>query len=208
MPNPSHQVLDTGDRLHLVTDDGSDAGRVTVVRVRDGLIWVSGAAAPGEDGARIMLERRISGDAAYRAAARVERIPPESWALRRTGDWERVQRRNDVRVATRGIDLELAWSDISEAFLRSPMSDLSAGGAALKTEDDAVGELAAGKQVHCRFTVPGVGAFAALAQIIRVEPAPGSSNAARVALRFLDLDPDFEGELRRWVLHVQARQAR
>ncbi len=201
-------TLQVGEQLYLLFGDGSDCVRARVLRIRKDLIWVNGAEAPGADGDPILIERRIDNDAVYRAPARIEILSSESWALRPTGDWHRVQRRQDVRVATRGIHLELSSSPEDTAFLCSPMLDLSASGTALRSEHEAAASLAAGSKVHCRFTVPGVGTFDVGAQVIRVQSSERPPGASRIALRFVDLAPDLEVEIRRWVLHVQARQAR
>lgn len=201
-------TLHVGEQIHLLSGDGSDGVSASILRIRKDLIWLNRAEAPGMDGDSILIERRIENDAVYRAPGRIEILSSESWAVRKTGDWCRVQRRQDVRVATRGIHLELSSSPEDAVFLCSPMLDLSASGTALRSEAGAAADLAAGRMLHCRFTVPGVGTFDVGAQVIRVQSSGRTPGATRIALRFVDLEPDLEVEIRRWVLHVQARQAR
>lgn len=201
-------TLHDGERIHLLSEDGRECGSASILRMRKDLLWLNRAEPPGADGDPILIERRIDNDAVYRVPARIEILSPESWAVRMTGDWRRVQRRQDVRVATRGIHLELSSSPEDAAFLCSPMLDLSASGTALRSEPEAAAGLAEGSRVHCRFTVPGVGTFDVSAQVIRVQSSERTPGASRIALRFVDLEPGIEVEIRRWVLHVQARQAR
>ncbi|MCL4684001.1 PilZ domain-containing protein [Myxococcota bacterium] len=208
MRSIGQRILHSGERVYLLAEDGSEYGGAVVERVRHGLIWLNRRDPPGADGACLVLERRIDSDAVYRAPVRIEILSSEAWALRILGDWSRVQRRQDVRVATRGIHLELSSSPEDEAFLCSPMVDLSAGGTALRSESGLAAGLVSGSKVHCRFTVPGVGTFDIDAEVIRVQSLPHADGSSRIALRFVALDPSLESEIRRWVLHVQARQAR
>ena len=84
--------LSTGS--HIVIFGADDEPRsAIVVKVRDGLIWISGSATPGEPDERVSLLYSVPGDAQYWSTARVELVPPETLALRRTGPWSRQQRR-------------------------------------------------------------------------------------------------------------------
>lgn len=208
MPRVSGDVLATGQDLYLVTEfTPHEVRHVTVAQVRHGLIWVSGLEKP-ESGERVFMECRLRNDAIYRALGRVEFVPPQSWALRRIGEWERVQRREHVRVAPRGLDMELTHDEDDTGIASFPVLDLSCGGARLRTTGVAAEDLTPGTLVRCRFDLPDAGWFELRAQVIRAQPPESDEKPGSAALRFLDLSSDVESELTRWVLREQARMAR
>lgn len=210
MPPVSRDVLDTGDTLYLSSDTAPDVVRaVTVARVQHGLIWVGGSEPSAEHGERLVMECRPPDAAVYRAQAKVEIVPPEAWALRRVGEWERIQRRRHLRVAIwRRVDVELTHDADGTGIANFPMLDLSVGGVRLATKGVAARELTPEAAVRCHFALPDAGEFELPARIVRADPpaAPGKQGSA--ALCFADLDLDTEESLARWLQREQMRRGR
>jgi c-di-GMP-binding flagellar brake protein YcgR len=136
----------------------------------------------------------------------VEFVPPETYALRRTGEWTRQQRRADVRVSTHGLDFTVLRSaregDPEKECL--PVADLSAGGASVR----AAGYFEVGEEVRCVFDLPGEQSFDLRARVVRRSESAGSSGRGRVAFQFLGVDHDHHAALLRWVYREQARRHR
>lgn len=210
MPRVSGDVLDTGDTLYLSSEAAPGVVRtVTVARVKHGLIWVGGFEQHGDPGERIVMECRLPEDAVYRAQGKVEFVPPESWALRRVGEWERMQRREHLRVAIwRHVDIELTKDADDTGIGSFPLLDLSIGGARIATKGPAADELERGALVRCRFTLRDAGEFELRAQVVRADPPAAPGKIGSAAIRFLDLDINTEAELARWVQHEQMRRGR
>ncbi len=171
------------------------------MRVKYGLIWISGASRPGEPDELVEMEYAVEEDANYRALARVVFVQPESYALRRVAPWERVQRRADVRVRAQGIPLELAIPPELSDKASLTLVDLSAGG--LSAAGGA--PLALGDTVQCQFELPGVGRFQLQGNVVRL--AKGSRRPV-VAIQFEGLDYDQRADLMRWVFQEQLRRHR
>jgi len=208
MPRGSADVLDAGQELFLVAESSPhESQRVRVARVRDGLIWVCGLEPQGV-GERVFMECRRHNDAVYRALGKVVFVPPESWALRRVGDWDRVQRRETVRVAVSGVDIEIASEDDGTGIASFPVVDLSCGGARLRTSGMAASELTPGRRLRCAVDLPDLGPFELRAQVIRATAPASDDEPGSAALRFLDIDSAVESELSRWLQRQQARMAR
>ncbi len=161
MPRVSGDVLDTGDTLHLSSEAVPGVVRtVTVAQVKHGLIWLGRFDAHGEHGDRLVMECRRPDDAVYRTEGKVEFVPPESWALRRVGEWERIQRREHLRVAIwNRVDVELTHAADGTGIASFPMLDLSIGGARFATNGIAAAELTRGALICCRFTLRDAGEF-------------------------------------------------
>ena len=210
MPRVSGDLLDTGDTLHLTSDVAPGAVRTaTVASVRHGLIWVSSFEGSDAHGDRLTMECRRSEDAVYRAEAKLEFVPPESWALRRVGEWRRRQRREHVRIPIwSSIDVELTLDADGTGIASFPLVDLSLGGARVATSGVAADALAPGMRVRCRFALEDVGDFELRAEVVRNEPPPEPGESGCAALHFLALDSEVESELARWVQHEQMRRGR
>jgi len=130
----------------------------------------------GEPGERVVIERLVDGDASYQASARVEFLPPETYALRRIGEWRRQQRRSDVRVSTYGLDLTvirpLAADEPAEENFS--VADLSAGGLSIRGVDC----FEAGEEVRCIFELPGEHRFDLRARVVRCGGSIANRRAA------------------------------
>lgn len=196
-------VLECGARL-VVRGEEPEADRTAiVVQLKNGLIWISRCETPGEAGERVTIERRVDGDACYQAPARVEFVPPETYALRRIGEWRRRQRRADVRVSTHGLELTVVQrsGEIHPEQERVPVADLSAGGVSVRLERG----LEIGDEVRCVFELPGEQRFDLRARVVR---RAGTGRGGRVAFQFVDVDDEHHSALLRWVYREQARRHR
>jgi hypothetical protein len=196
-------VLECGARLTVRGDEPGGDRTAIVVQLKHGLIWISRCETPGEAGDRVVIERLIDGDASYQASARVEFLPPETYALRRVGEWRRQQRRADVRVSTYGLELTIirplaAGESAQERF---SVADLSAGGLSIR----AVDCFEAGEEVRCVFELPGERRFDLRARAVRCR---GSGDRGRVAFEFFDVDHEHHSSLLQWVYREQARRHR
>lgn len=202
------ELLEAGHQLHVVRASAPHEVELgTVERIQNGLIWLIGCEHQGRPGERVTMECRLA-DAIYRADGCIESATARSWALRLTSGWQRVQRREHVRVPVRGVDVALVDDESGAPLAKAEMLDLSSGGAKLALGAAEARELTSGAVVRCRFTLRDAGDFDLRAQLLRViEPAdhgrPGSA-----ALRWLNLDADAESELTRWVRSEQMRLAR
>lgn len=208
MPRVSGDVLTTGQTLHVAREHApDDALAVTVASVRHGLIWVSGSETLGSSGERVLMECRVLDDAIYRAQGKVEFVPPESWALRRVGEWERRQRREWVRVAVwKSIDVEITHAADETGIGSFPMLDLGGGGMRIATQGAAGDTLVPGAQLYCVFELPEAGAFELRAQVLRADPPAQDGAEGSAALRFVEVDPEVEAELSRWVQYEKMRR--
>lgn len=201
----SGDLLDVGRQIHLVRNAAPhEVQLLTVERVQKDLVWVVGAELRGRPGEPVTLECWLPDDAVYRAEGRIE----AACSLRRTGAWRRVQRREHVRVAVRGVQVALADDPDGAPLATVPLLDLSSGGARVEVDAAAAGALSPGALVRCRFALPDAGAFDMRAQLLRVRGPQGDGRAGSAALRWLDLGSEVEAELVRWVLGEQMRRAR
>jgi hypothetical protein len=197
----SNPVLECGARL-IVRRNGLDSDRTAiVVQLKHGLIWISQCERPGDVGERVMIGRRVDGDALYQAPARVEFVPPETYALRRTGEWRRHQRRADVRVSTHGLELTVIRQTPTgdPERERFPVTDLSAGGVSVRAEDS----FDVGDEVYCVLELSGEQRYELRAEVVRC-----SKSGNRVAFRFLDVDHEHHAALLQWVYREQVRRHR
>lgn len=208
MSRASGDWLEAGHQLHVVRASAPHEVELgTVERIQNGLIWLIGCEHEARAGERVTMECRLV-DAIYRADGCIESANRESWALRLTGDWQRVQRREFVRVPVRGVDVALVDDESGAALGSAEMLDLSSGGAKLAIGAAEARELSSGMVVRCRFTLRDAGDFDLRAQLLRVHEPTGSGRPGSAALRWLDLDADAESELTRWVRSEQMRLAR
>jgi hypothetical protein len=196
-------ALECGTRLIVRGPESEEDRTAIVVQLKNGLIWISRFETPGEAGERVVIERPIDGDACYAAPARVEFVPPETYALRRVGEWQRRQRRADVRVSTKGLDLTVIRpdGDSQPDGEKVPVADISAGGVCV----GSVAGLEAGDEVRCIFELPGEQRFDLRARVVR---RGGTGQSGRVAFQFLDVDDEHHSALLRWVYREQARRHR
>lgn len=197
--------LSTGSHI-VIFGENDEPRSAIVVQVRDGLIWISGTVSPGEPDERVSLLYSVPGDAQYWSTARVELLPPETLALRRTGPWSRRQRRAHVRLTTHGIDLEVSRFDARRGAEseKLPMLDVSVGGALGR----AAGHYEVDEHVECSFELPEVGLFDLDARVVRTIPGKGSNARNTVAFSFQDVGPMQQSRLRRWIFAEEARRYR
>ncbi len=196
--------LSTGSRLVLLGEAGDPLRSAIVVRVSDGLIWISGIEEPGAPGEMVKMVHVVPGDAQYVAPARVELVPPETLVLRRVGSWRRSQRRSHVRLTTYDVALEVerhGRRDQPPEREKLQMVDVSAGGAAGRERS----ELAPGEIVTCGFHLQGEGSFELQARVVRVD-ARGASRI--VGFEFVGADLEEQAALRRWIYREEARRHR
>jgi hypothetical protein len=196
-------VLECGARLIVRGEEPGGDRTAIVVQLKHGLIWISRCETPGEAGERVMIERLIDGDASYQASARVEFLPPETYALRRIGEWHRQQRRADVRVSTYGLELTVIRPPAAgePAQERFSVADLSAGGLSIR----GVHCFEEGEEVRCIFELPGERRFDLFARLVR---CGGSGDRGRAGFQFIDVDHEHHSLLLQWVYREQARRHR
>lgn len=197
-------TLSTGSRLLIVGDSDGKPRTTIVVRVSDGLIWISGVDDPGRPGEQVDMLYVVPGDAQYQAPARVELVPPETLALRRIGEWRRSQRRSEVRLTTHGVQLEVehsAGGNESSAIEKLTMVDVSAGGAAAS----GVSSLSSGNTVDCGFRLPGRGVFRIGAKVVRVQP---KGKGHMLGFEFVGATAEEQAALRRWIYREESRRHR
>ncbi|MCP5055628.1 MAG: PilZ domain-containing protein [bacterium] len=197
-------TLSTGSRLLLIGDSDGVPRATIVVRVSDGLIWISGVDEPGRPGEQLDMLYVVPGDAQYQAPARVELVPPETLALRRIGEWRRSQRRTEVRLTTHGVQLEVERppeGSESASVEKLKMVDVSAGGAAAR----GVSSLSSGDDVHCGFQLPGRGVFRIGAKVVRVQP---KGRGRVLGFEFVGATPEEQAALRRWIYREESRRHR
>ncbi len=199
--------LSTGSRL-VILSEGDEARSTIVVRVKDGLIWISGGVSPGAPGDMVNLVHVVRGDAQYWSRARVELIPPETLALRRTSDWQRRQRRSHVRLSTHGVRMELQRVEEEEAApppeVTHPMIDVSAGGTSVRTS----AEFDVGESVRCSFRLPEVGQFELDARVVRMGRSQRGVTPRTVGFEFNSISAGEQAALRRWIYAEEARRHR
>jgi len=198
--------LSTGSRL-VILGDTDEARSTIVVRVKDGLIWISGAVCPGAPGDTVNLVHVVQGDAQYWSRARVELIPPETLALRRTSDWQRRQRRSHVRLSTHGVRMELKRVEEEVApppEVTHPMIDVSAGGTSVRT----TAEFDVGESVRCSFRLPEVGHFELDARVVRMGKSHKDETPRTVGFEFMAISAGEQAALRRWIYAEEARRHR
>ncbi len=196
------QLLPTGCRLRIRDADGRPIGEVTVVGVHDGLVWIAGSPATLRKGDRVWMERRLAGDALYVAPASFERPADEGAALRRTGEWEREQRRTEVRLPIYGVVAAVRSSDGKEPeSFEVELVDLSAGGAGVKGRLPFV----VGDEVNCRFPLDEGLDIDMDAKVVRaVGRRPDRSRL--FGLEFFEAGPEASRRIREWIFREGVRR--
>ena len=194
--------LSTGSRL-VILGEANEARSTIVVRVKDGLIWISGGVCPGEPGEMVNVIHVVQGDAQYWSRARVELIPPETLALRRTSPWRRRQQRSHVRLSTHGVHIGVQRSKVDlDPEETHPMIDVSAGGTSVRTK----AEFDVGESVRCSFRLPEVGEFELDARVVRMGRTRRGVTPRTVGFEFSEISPVEQAALRRWIFSEEARR--
>ncbi len=177
-------------------------------------------------GDTVSILRMVSEDARYRSLAEVDATSSDRVQLNRLDAWKRVQERDDVRVTTHGIRVEVvrksgadgaAPRSRSAARLRRlqrnlegrhrvpTLVDLSAGGARFETSDSHDPD----ERLELGFELPEAAPVRVGARVVRVEDADDPRRLAhRVAVTFEDLDEDVRTRILTWVFAEQARRFR
>lgn len=177
-------------------------------------------------GDTVSILRMVSEDARYRSLAEVDAATSGRVQLNRLDAWRRVQERDDVRVTTHGIPIEVTrTSDAGTAAPRSRsvarlrrlqrnlegrhrvpiLVDLSAGGARFETSESHDPD----ELLELGFELPEASPVRLEARVVRVEDADDPRRLAhRVAVTFEDLDDDVRARILTWVFAEQARRFR
>ncbi|MEZ4278386.1 MAG: PilZ domain-containing protein [Myxococcota bacterium] len=187
---------------------------VPVDHVADGLHWFLGSCAPLERGEALIVESPIQNDARYSTSATVAASSAETFALRLSSEWERLQQRAFVRISAHGLQVrvvrERGRSGAGDAGdgageVVHELLDLSAGGIRFRSATD----YAADEEVVVHLELPGSECFVLPARVVRnpnqVVKSGGRSN---VAVAFMGLDEGTRSQLLRWVYREQVRRHR
>ena len=209
---PGDDRISPGTELDVKDANGRLLERVVVVRMDGDRIWLSGSGFPARHGDLVLVELPVPGDARYEAPARVELHPPDRYALRRAGGWDRDQRRAWVRINTYGVDVSVAWLECESAepppeppkddSPSYPMLNISAGGLSLVADDS----LSVGDAAMCHFELPGEASFDLEARVVRVESGGLRGRRRRVAFEFVGIDDARRSALLRWIYREQVRR--
>ena len=198
----TQQLLPTGCKLRIRDADGRPIGEVTVVGVQDGLVWIAGSPAALRKGDRVWMERRLAGDAMYVAPASFERPANEGTALRRTGEWEREQRRTEVRLPIYGVVAAVRSFDhqVPKSF-EVELVDLSAGGVGVKGRLPFV----VGDEVNCRFPLDDgldIDMDATIVRVVGSKP----ERSRLFGLAFVEAGPEASRRIREWIFREGVRR--
>ncbi len=191
---------------------------VPVDHVADGLHWFLGSCAPLERGEALVVESPIQNDARYSTSATVAASTPETFALRLSSEWERLQQRAFVRISAHGLQVRVvrergragAGDAAGDAAAGAgevvhELLNLSAGGIRFSSATD----YAADEEVVVHLELPGSECFVLPARVVRnpnqVVKSGGRSN---VAVAFMGLDEGTRSQLLRWVYREQVRRHR
>ena len=198
----SKQLLPAGCTLRLRDVEGRPIGEVNVVGVHDGMVWIAGAPPALRKGERVQMERRLAGDAMYVAPAAFERPADEGAALRRTGEWEREQRRTEVRLPIYGVVAAIRSADGSEPkSFEVELVDLSAGGVAVKGRLPYV----VGDELNCRFPLDDGLDIDMDAKVVRI--VGKRVDRSRVfGLEFVEAGPEASRRIREWIFREGVRR--
>lgn len=209
-------IVEAGHLL-ILHPNGPASGYPMVVpvdHVAEGLHWFLGSCAPLERGEALVVESPIQNDARYSTAATVAASTPETFALRLSSAWERLQQRAFVRISAHGLQVRVVrergrfgageGADGGGEVVHE-LLDLSAGGIRFRSATD----YAADEEVVVHLELPGSECFVLPARVVRnpnqVVKSGGRSN---VAVAFMGLDEGTRSQLLRWVYREQVRRHR
>jgi c-di-GMP-binding flagellar brake protein YcgR len=228
-PERRRPKVEAGDLLilHPEAPAGGYPMVVPVDHVADGVHWFLGSCAPVERGETLMVESPIQNDARYSTSATVVASTPETFALRLSPNWERVQQRAFVRISAHGLQVRVVRLTHDDGSPRPLVSleqgpvdfragdpdresihellDLSAGGIRFEANTD----YEADEEVVVHFELPGSQCFALPARVVRTPGEPSKRSGKRnVAVAFTGIDEPTRSQLLRWVYRQQIRRHR
>jgi hypothetical protein len=214
-------ILEAGSLVVLYSDGPVDAFPVStcVERVAEGKHWFLGSCEPLREGDSLMVEYAIPDEALYTTDALIEICSASGFALKIEPLWERVQKREFVRIMAFGLQVRVVRSQASRfeseqpdadtaadaAGSVYPLLDISAGGISFQSSAD----FEPGEQVICHLELPGSDCMILPAEIILVPAdAPIHRQKPEVAVEFQCLDESHRSQVLRWVYQEQARRHR
>ncbi len=213
--------------LHPEAPAGGYPMVVPVDHVADGVHWFLGSCAPVMRGETLLVESPVQNDARYSTSATVVASSPETFALRLSPTWERVQQRAFVRISAHGlqvrvvrlghdgqnprplvsleqgpVDFQSAGPDRASIH---ELLDLSAGGIRFQSSADYEPD----EEVVVHFELPGSQCFVLPARVVRTPGGPSSPSGKRnVAVAFIGIDERTRTQLLGWVYRQQIRRHR
>jgi c-di-GMP-binding flagellar brake protein YcgR len=225
-PERRRLIAEAGHLL-ILHPDGPAGGFPMVVpvdHVADGLHWFLGSCAPLRRGENLIVESPVEHDARYSTRATVAACSTETFALRISPIWERVQQRAFVRISAHGLQVRVMRP--SQAALEAPepsprgsgtspatdaereavhaLLDLSAGG--IRFQSSA--EYEPDEEVVVHFELPGSECFVIPARVVRTPDMPEARVKNSVAVAFIGVDEATRSLLLRWVYREQVRRHR
>lgn len=215
MPKPQPErrrlIVEAGHLL-ILHPDGPAGGYPMVApvdHVADGLHWFLGSCAPLERGESLIVESPIQNDARYSTSAKIVASTSETFALRISPEWERVQQRAFVRISAHGLQVRVARKrgpkeDPEDEWVHE-LLDLSAGGIRFRSRTDYAGD----EEVVVHLELPGAECFVLPARVVRNPGQTASRDGkSNVAVAFIGLDEATRSQLLRWVYREQVRRHR
>ncbi|MEZ4331914.1 MAG: PilZ domain-containing protein [Myxococcota bacterium] len=224
-------IVEAGHLL-ILHPDGPAGGYPLVVpvdHVADGIHWFLGSCAPLVRGDQLIVESPVQHDARYSTSATVVACSPQTFGLRISPLWERLQQRAFVRISAHGLQVRVerptlrasapndAGGSARSAADGAPSSqavacesvhellDLSAGGirfhSSVEYEPD--------EEVIVHFELPGSECFVLPARVVRTPDGPKTRAMKNsVAVAFSGIDEATRSQLLRWVYREQVRRHR
>ena len=213
--------------LHPQAPAGGYPMVVPVDHVADDLHWFLGSCAPLMRGETLIVESPVQNDARYSTSAVVVASTSETFALRLSPSWERVQQRAFVRISAHGLQVRVVRLAHDGQNPR-PLVSLEQGAVDFQSSDpdrDAIHELldlSAGgirfqssaeyepdEEVVVHFELPGSQCFVLPARVVRTPGGPSSHSGKRnVAVAFTGIDERTRSQLLGWVYRQQIRRHR
>lgn len=211
--------------LHPQAPAGGYPMVVPVDHVSDDLHWFLGSCAPLARGESLIVESPVQNDARYSTSAIVVASTSETFALRLSPNWERVQQRAFVRISAHGLQVRVVRLT-QDGDNPRPLVSLESGAVELPSGDpdrDSIHELldlSAGgirfqasteyepdEEVVVHFELPGSQCFVLSARVVRTPGGPSSHSGKRsVAVAFTGIDERTRSQLLGWVYRQQIRR--
>ncbi len=217
-PQPEGRRLSVeAGHLLILQPDGTAPGYPMVVpvdHVADGLHWFLGACAPLGRGDELVVESPIQNDARYTTTATIVACSPETFALRLSPDWQRLQQRAFFRISAHGRQARVirphrkqkaAEDGRADGEVVHELLDLSAGGMRFRSSVDYADD----EEVVVHLDLPGEERFVMRARVVRnPNQAAQVGGRSNVAVAFVGLDERTRSHLLRWLYREQVRRHR